>query len=91
MSNEVIKYFGKCFSYTVAHQNAGNVVGLKQSIELIVPHAFGIHGNCKEWCAYKKDSATHKHKDLPYGKDLTGENLRKALEEVFEIYANGNV
>jgi len=28
---------------------------------------------------------------LPYGKDLTWENLRKALEEVFEIYTNENV
>ena len=90
LSNKEIEYFGKCFSYAVA-QNAGNVDGLKQSIQLIVPHAFGVHENCKEWCAYKKDSATYKHKDLPYGKDLTGENLRKALEEVFEIYTTGNV
>ena len=90
LSNKVIEYFGKCFSYAIA-QNAGNVDGLKQSIQLIVPHAFGVHENCKEWCAYKKDSATYKHKDLPYGKDLTGENLRKALEEVFEIYTNENV
>jgi len=43
--------------------------------------------NCKEWCAYR-DSAKYKHKDLPYGKDLTGKNLRKALEDVFEIHTN---
>ena len=90
LSNNVTECFGKCFSYAIA-QNAGNVDGLKESIELIVPHAFGIHENCKEWCAYKKDSATYKPKDLPYGKDLTGEKLRKALEEVFEVYTNENV
>ena len=28
---------------------------------------------------------------MPYGKDLFGENLRKALEGVFSIYSNENV
>ena len=82
LSNKVIEYFGKCFSYAIA-QNAGDVDGLKQSIDLIVPHAFGNHENCKEWCGYKRGVEAYKHKDLPYGKDLTGDNLKKALEEVF--------
>ena len=55
LSNKVIEYFGKCFSYAIA-QNAGNENGLKQSILLIVPHAFGDHDNCKEWCGYKRDT-----------------------------------
>ena len=42
LSNKVIEYFGKCFSYAIA-QNAGDVDGLKQSIDLIVPHEFGNH------------------------------------------------
>ena len=90
LSNKVIEYFGKCFSYAIA-QNAGNKNGLKQSILLIVPHAFGDHDNCKEWCGYKRDTKSYKHKDLPYGKDLMGENLKKALDEVFAIYTSDNV
>ena len=90
LSNKVIEYYGKCFSYAIA-QNAGNENGLKQSILLIVPHAFGDHDNCKEWCGYKRDTKSYKHKDLPYGKDLMGENLKKALDEVFAIYTSDNV
>ena len=82
LSNKVIEYFGKCFSYAVA-QNAGVVDGLQQAIALITPHAFGNHENCKEWCGYKNNPENYKHKDLAYGKDLFGENLKKALEGVF--------
>lgn len=44
LSNKIIEYFGKSFSYAV-DQNAGFKDGLKESIQLIV-HAFGIHENC---------------------------------------------
>ena len=64
-------------------QNAGDVDGLQKSIELIISHAFDNRENCKEWCGYKNNRANYKHKDLPYGKDLFGENLKKALEGVF--------
>ena len=57
LSNKVIEFLGKCFSYAVA-QNAGNVDGLQQSIKLIIPHAFGNHENCKEWCGYKTQGST---------------------------------
>ena len=90
LSNKVIEYLGKCFSYCIT-QNAGNSQALQEGIKLIVPHAFGDHGNCKQlWCGYKKDS-NYKHKDLPFGKDLVGDNLRKSLEEVFEIYSSETV
>ena len=39
----------------------------------------------------KTNPANYKHKDLPYGKDLFGENLKKALEGFFSIYSNENV
>ena len=40
---------------------------------------------------HTKKIRQHTNTRICLKKDLTGENLRKALEEVFEIYANGNV
>ena len=89
LSNKVIDYLGKCFSYSVA-QNAGNTDGLQKA--LIVPLAFGNHEHClQSWCGYKQDPASYKHRDLPFGKDLVGESLKNPLEEVFEIYSSENV
>ena len=91
LSNKVIDYLGKCFSYSVA-QNAGNTDGLQKAIRLIVPHAFRNHEHCLEsWCGYKQDPTSYKHRDLPFGKDLVGESLKRSLEEVFEIYSSENV
>ena len=91
LSNKVIDYLGKCFSYSVA-QNAGNTDGMQKAIRLIVPHAFGNHEHCLEsWCGYKQDPTSYKHRDLPFGKDLVGESLKRSLEEVFEIYSSENV
>ena len=89
--NKVIDYLGKCFSYSAA-QNARNTDGLQKAIRLIVPHAFGNHEHyLQSWCGYKQDSASYKHRDLSFGKDLAGESLKKSLEEVFEIYSSENV
>ena len=33
------------------------------------------------WCKYLENPSTYKHSHLPYGKGLTGEGLRKDLEE----------
>lgn len=74
-----------CFSYSV-NQNKGKATDLKNSLQNIVPHAFGQHTSCSEtWCAAKKDPM-HKHSDLPYGKDLHGQELKTALESIFNEY-----
>ena len=91
LSNKVIDYLGKCFSYSVA-QNAGNTDNLQKAIRLIDPHAFGNHEHyLKSWCGYKQDPVNYKYRDLPFGKDLVGESLKKSLKEVFEIYSSENV
>ncbi len=91
LSGKVIEYLGKCFSYCIT-QNAGDSQALQEGIKLIVPHAFGDHQNCKQlWCGYKKDNINYKHRELPFGKDLVGENLRKSLDEVFELYSSETV
>ena len=91
LSQNVINYLAKCFSYCLA-QNKGNPQGLKLSIQCIVPCAFGHHEHCdRSWCGYRKDCANYKHKDLPYGKDLHGSELERALQNLFSEYRTDTV
>ena len=76
----------KCFTYSVS-QNKGNPSALQKSLKSILPHSFGNHKNCNEsWCGAKKDYINYKHSDLSYGKDLNGDDLKKALERIFDEY-----
>ncbi|KAK2555142.1 hypothetical protein P5673_023112 [Acropora cervicornis] len=77
----------------IRNENTGNTDGLQKAIRLtIVPHAFGNHEHCLgSWFGYKEDPTSYKHRDLPFGKDLLGESLKRSLEQVFEIYSSENV
>lgn len=87
LSNKVINYYAKCFSYVVA-QNAGNPELLKSGINSIVPHSFGEHSLCDiSWCGFQKCPERYKHTDLPNGKSLYGEPLKNALTNIFSEYA----
>ena len=83
LSDMVIKYFRKMFGYTVKC-NKGNPGGVRSRLLCIVDHAFGDHSSCsEEWCGFFKDRENYKHKSLPYGKDLVGEDLRRSLKKCF--------
>ena len=87
LSQKVINYLTKCFSYCVS-QHAGDSNSLKQGLKSIIPHAFGEHVSCNIlWCGYKQNPTTYKHTDLPNGKDLHGESLKKALTEILDEYS----
>ena len=87
LSAKVIGYLGKCFGYCVA-QNKNNRQSLKSSIQNIVPHAFGKHQHCDDkWCHYKQNPESYKHNELPFGSDLHGDELEKALTLVFNEYS----
>ena len=91
LSQKVINYLVKCFTYS-GSQNKGNPPALQKSLQSILPHSFGNHKNCNEsWCGAKKDPTNYKHTDLPYGNDLYGDALRKALERIFDEYCTGIV
>ena len=83
----MINYFSKCFSYAIS-QNVGEPENLRANLKCIVPHAFGNHAMCDIfWCGLKKESpVTYKHSDLPNGKDLQGEPLQRALNELLSEY-----
>ena len=86
LSQRVISYLVKCFSYCVS-QNTGNPLALQKALKNTVPHAFGNHASCDEsWCRAKQDPLNYKHSDLPYGKDLFGDELRKSVQTIFDDY-----
>ncbi|XP_070573930.1 uncharacterized protein [Ptychodera flava] len=68
-------------------QNSSSASDLEKNLKAIVPHAFGDHVYCdSRWCQFMKDPAQYKHRSLPYGKDLCGEDLRKDLDRVLNVY-----
>ena len=75
----------KCFAYAL-NQNKGNPDGVRNAILNIVPHVYGEHGQCGDWCKFQKDPSA-KYKSLPRGLALEGDSLRQALNNVFGIYA----
>ncbi|CAG2242598.1 unnamed protein product [Mytilus edulis] len=90
ISMNVVNYLTKDFSYALS-QNKGNPENLRKVLKSIIPHAFGDHILCdKTWCQYHKNPDTYKHKSLPYGKNLTGEELRNELNKLFDIYASNS-
>ena len=91
LSQKVINYLVKCFSYCV-HQHKNQPNELSKAIEGIVPHAFGNHEDCSpSWCRYKQNPVAYVHNELPYGKDLHGSNLQQALQGIFSEYASETV
>lgn len=69
MSQKVILYLVKCFSYCV-HQHKNQPNELSKAIEGIVPHAFGNREDCSpSRCRYKQNPAAYVHNELPYGKE----------------------
>ena len=65
---------------------------MKTGMQNIIPHAFGDHHGWDEsWCGSKKDPENYNHKDLPYEKDVHGDNLKSALTSLFREYSTDTV
>ena len=72
-------------------KNHGNVVGMKENLQALVPHQFGDHANCfPRFCGYKRTpNQTYAHRSLPYKAALKDPNLKEKLEQIFEpVIAN---
>ena len=90
ISNQVIQHLSKCVKYIFA-KNHGNVVGMKENLQALVPHRFGDHANCfPRFCGYKRTpNQTYAHRSLPYKAALKDPNLKEKLEQIFEpVIAN---
>lgn len=86
LTPDVIAGLKRYFAYAIS-TNKGCPEKVKKAIENVVPHAFGDHTNCGNWCRFLTDP-NYRHKNLPNGDDLHGEDLRAALEIVFKTFAN---
>ena len=84
LTDMVIRYFQRCFGYALK-QNKGDEEGVRNGLKSIVPHAYGDHSSCGNWCGYLKNPASYKHRGLPHGKDLTDKSLRQSLEKIIEV------
>ena len=84
LTDMVIWYFQWCFGYTLK-QNKDDEEGVQNGLKSIVPHAYGDHSSCGNWCGYLKNPASYKHTGLPCGKDLTDKSLRQSLGKIIEV------
>ncbi|CAG5107985.1 Protein of unknown function [Cotesia congregata] len=82
-----IEYLIYCFN-SALRANDGNVESTKAAILNIVPHAFGEHDACGLWCNYASDPEGFKHKYLPGGKPLTGDELKASITPIFKQAAD---
>lgn len=84
MSVTVIKYFQSNFAIAIC-QNEGNEEEIASRMKQIVPHSFGDHTKCGDWCGFKKDPKGYRHQHLPRGgQDLIGEQMKKDLMKIFD-------
>ncbi|KYN15258.1 hypothetical protein ALC57_12525 [Trachymyrmex cornetzi] len=62
---------------------------IRESLLNIVPHAFDDHSKCGDWCKYKIDPVSYRHKILPGGKGLIdkGHINREKIQAVFEVFS----
>jgi len=73
-------------------QNKADSKGVGVAPRCIVPHEFGGRSNCAAtWCGFKTGPASYKHKALHYGKDLHGEKLLSALDNILKDYCSDAV
>lgn len=87
LTDMVIQYFQQCFGYALK-QNKDDEEGVRNGLKSIVPHAYGDHSSCGNWCGYLKNPASYKHRGLPHGKDLMDKSLRQSLEKIIVVYAS---
>ena len=80
----VIRYFQRCCGYALK-QNKDDEEGVRNGLKSIMPHAYGDHSSCGNWCGYLKNPASYKHRGLSHGKDLTDKSLRQSLEKIIEV------
>ena len=85
LTTEVIKYFQKWFSNAMK-QNKGQEDTLKSTLSAIVPHSFGHHDKCGNWC--KAGNENYSHRSLPGGNPLSGDELYNDLRVIFETMSN---
>lgn len=83
LSKNTVSHLQKCLSYALC-RNQGDVEGLRNNLRAIVPHNFGDHQFCEAvFCGkLRTDGDKYVHRSLPYKNCLSGDELRKRLDEI---------
>ena len=66
----------------------GEPADVKKALLNVVPHSYGEHESCEDWCCYLRNPERYKHETLPYGRDSTDLKLKKDLNKIFENFAD---
>lgn len=83
LTEQVIAHICKCFAYAVT-QNSGDVNNMKKAIAAIVPHCFGEHNQCGDWCGYHQNPDTYTHRGIKG--DLQSKKTMEALQKLMKLY-----
>ena len=89
LSETVTKATQKNFAYAM-NQNMGDPEGLKKTLKAIPEHMFVEHNGCGSWCGYNKNRDRFFHYNLPSGKDLSSDALRKELQTILNAYGDNS-
>ncbi|XP_062605184.1 uncharacterized protein LOC134266976 [Saccostrea cucullata] len=82
---KAIKHLTKCFAYAVKGNNDRE--SLESNLCAIPLHVSGDHSKCGNWCGFVQQPSSYKPRNLPYGKYLTGEDLIKDLQHIFDAFS----
>ena len=64
-------------------QNQGGPVKMGRGLKAVVHHCFSLHTDCdSSWCG-AMENPSYQHRNLPYGRDLQSDDLKKALLKIF--------
>lgn len=89
LPKKVIEYLSKCFACAVKI-NKGNALAVESALLNIVPHAFGEHANCGNWCRAHDTNEKYVYKGLPNGQPLSDAELRVALTNLLSRFAKNS-
>ena len=97
LTQKVIQYIKKCFSYAVA-QNPDNPIGLQVALNATPLHMFGDHSRCDiAWCGYIQrlgpnlpGTLPYKHSSLRAGTDLMSLELKSDLIKILGRFATNS-
>ena len=87
LKSENISYLQRCFTYGI-RQNKENAEEVKKAILGIVPHVYGEHNICGDWCNYKRNPEKYAHSTL--NGDFTNMNLHSDLSKIFKTFADNS-
>lgn len=81
LSVKTINAIMKGFSHMLS-QAKGDVEHIREGLPSVVLHQFADQSKCDSWCPILKEPS-RKHRNLPWGADLTNIELKRSLLSLF--------